>query len=115
MTRHFVKNCNVPMGGLLIDTLAARFIKDWEYKDKSFFYYDWLFRDFFQFLSAQDTGQTIYYSIGSNRLMNNQGMFEYKAKVAYNKAVQAIEYATNGYEYSAKATWREVFGNVFPN
>lgn len=44
---------NVLMGGLLIDTLAYRFIKDWKYRDKSFLYYDWMSRDFFEYLGNE--------------------------------------------------------------
>lgn len=114
MLRHFVKHNNVPMGGMIIDSLAARFIRKWEYKDKSFIYFDWLFRDFFYFLSQQDPAQTTFKSIGSERIMNRTGIFEYKARTAYNNAIEAIDKAQNGFEYTAKSKWREVFGNVFP-
>ena len=114
MMRHFVKKNDVPMGGMLIDTLAARFIKDWEYSNKSFLYYDWLFRDFFYYLSTQDSTQSTFRSIGSNRGMNRSGVFERKAKTAYENALAAIEHAANGYDYSAKLKWREIFGTAFP-
>jgi hypothetical protein len=44
------------------------------------------------------------------------GGFQYKAKQAYNKAVEAIghETADEKREYSAKAAWREIFGSKFP-
>jgi hypothetical protein len=114
MMRHFVRANKVPMGGMLIDTLTARFLRKWEYQDKSFIYYDWLFRDLFFFLSEQDSSQTTFVSIGSERRMNRTGIFERKAKSAYDTAVEAIESAKNGYEYSAKSKWREIFGNAFP-
>ncbi len=114
MMRHFVRKNNVPMGGMLIDTLTARFIRDWDHRDKSYLYYDWLFRDFFLFLSEQDSTQTTFVSIGSNRKMSRTGIFETKAKTAYLNAVAAIENANKGNEYSAKAKWREIFGNAYP-
>ena len=114
MMRHFKQANNVPIGGMLIDTLTARFLKNYEYKDKSYIYYDWLFRDLFLFLSQQNSTQTTFVSIGSNRKMNRTGTFEKKAEKAYFNAVEAIEYAKNGYEYSAKVKWREIFGNAYP-
>lgn len=114
MMRHFVRTNNVPMGGMLIDTLTARFLSKWEYQDKSFVYYDWLFRDLFLFLSGIDSTQTTFVSIGSNRRMNRTGVFERKAKTAYINVCDAIDNAEKGYEYSAKLKWREVFGNAFP-
>ena len=49
MMRSWKNRWAVPMGGLLIDTLAHRFIRAWEYRNKSFFYYDLMSRDFFRF------------------------------------------------------------------
>ena len=42
MMRAWKSKWSVPIGGLLIDTLAYQFIDDWEYKDKSFFYYNYM-------------------------------------------------------------------------
>ena len=52
MARAWKDQWDVPIGGLLIDTLAYSFLKDWEYNDKSFLYYDWMTRDFFKYLSC---------------------------------------------------------------
>src|SRR5581483_4558062 len=49
MARAWKDEWNVPMGGLLIDTLAYQFLKGWEYNDRSFLYYDWMTRDFLKF------------------------------------------------------------------
>ena len=51
MARAWKDNWDVPIGGLLIDTLAYNFIKDWEHRDKSYTYYDWMSRDFFEYLN----------------------------------------------------------------
>lgn len=47
MGRAWKEQMDVPIKGLLIDTLAYNFIQDWEYREKSFLYYDWMSRDFF--------------------------------------------------------------------
>jgi len=40
MARAWKNKCDVSMSGILIDTLAYKFIGDWQYKDKSYLYYD---------------------------------------------------------------------------
>ena len=57
----------VPMGGLLVDTLAYQFIDRWEYSDKSYFYYDYMCRDFFRFMKDQDKEQTYWKAPGSGQ------------------------------------------------
>lgn len=42
MARAWKDKWDVPMGGLLIDTLAYNFLKQWQYRDKSYIYYDWI-------------------------------------------------------------------------
>jgi len=52
MVRAWKNKHGVVMGGLLIDTLAYNFLKSTtDFEDKSYLYYDWMVRDFFQYLS----------------------------------------------------------------
>ncbi|MEQ3340719.1 SMODS domain-containing nucleotidyltransferase [Clostridium butyricum] len=113
MARAWKNKCNVPMSGILIDTLAYKFIKDWEYKDKSYVYYDWMSRDFFKYLKDIDKNQTYWLKPGSNRAVYKNGNFQNKALEAYNKSVNAINNENN--EYTAKQIWREIYGTKFPN
>jgi len=117
MMRSWKSEWSVPIGGLLIDTLAYQFIGQWEYKDKSFLYYDWMCRDFFTYLADQDVNQSYWRAPGSGQHVYSQGVFQYKAKRCHNIAVAAIghESATPKQEWSAKQRWREVFGNAFPS
>ncbi len=77
MIRAWKDNCNVPMGGLLIDTFAYRFLSAWENKDKSFMYYDWMTRDFFKFLSEQDDNQSYWKAVGSGQYIYPRGNFRF--------------------------------------
>ena len=45
MVRAWNYQHTVLMSGILIDTIAYRFIQNYEYADKSFVYYDWMSRD----------------------------------------------------------------------
>ena len=115
MTRSWKHFCNVPIKGLLIDTLAYRFLMNWNYKDKSYLYYDWMVRDFFEYLKNQKKDQYVWYAIGSGQAIYNYDNFRYKATIAYNKSVNAIKLESDGKKWSSKQKWREVFGTRFPS
>jgi Second Messenger Oligonucleotide or Dinucleotide Synthetase domain len=114
MIRAWKYNCNVPIGGLLIDTLAYKFMTNYAYKDKSYLYYDFISRDFFKYLSEQNSEQNYWLSLGSNQYVWRKGNFEYKAKQAYNLSLEAIT-KEKDYPYTAKSKWREIYGTKFPS
>lgn len=117
MMRAWKKKWDVPIGGLLIDTLAYQFIENYEYRDKSYVYYDFMCRDFFNWMANQNSEQSHWKAPGSGQYVYGKGLFQYKAKRCYNISVEAIghETAESKREWSAKQKWREIFGTSFPN
>jgi hypothetical protein len=115
MARSWKYYCNVSIKGLLIDTLAYRFLTEWEFRNESYLYYDWMSRDFFKFLKNQTSGQTIWYAIGSYQLISNQNNFRYKATQAYNMSLEAIQLESNNYTWSSKQKWKDIYGYRFPH
>lgn len=117
MMRAWKKKWDVPIGGLLIDTLAYQFIDGWTQKDKSYLYYDWMCRDFFSFMKDQDKEQTYWKAPGSGQYVYGKRLFQWKATRCYNIALEAIEHesAKPKREYSAKQRWRDIFGTSFPD
>ena len=113
MIRAWKSKWTVPIGGLLIDTLAYQFIDNWQYKDKSYLYYDWMCRDFFKFMADQDTGQEYWRAPGSGQYVYRKGLFESKAGQCHKLSLEAIAHET-ARERSAKQTWRQIFGSSFP-
>ena len=116
MMRAWKGEWSVPMGGLLVDTLAYQFINDWEHKDKSFLYYDYMCRDFFLFMADQDKDQQYWRAPGSEQYVYSKGDFRWKARRCYNISLEAIahEQADPKQEWSAKQKWRQIFGTSFP-
>lgn len=114
MMRSWKNQWSVPMGGLLIDTLAYRFIQDWEYKDKSYLYYDWMSRDFFYYLS-QEPENDHWLAVWSNQYIWTEGKFQYKALRCYNLACDAIKYYSQDLTWTARQKWREIYGTAFPD
>lgn len=115
MARAWKDKWDVPMGGLLIDTLAYNFLTQWKYSDKSYNHYDWMTRDFFEFLKNQKTDQTYWLAPGSSQYVWRKGPFEYKALQCYNLSIEALKYEEANQTYSANQKWREIYGAKFPS
>jgi hypothetical protein len=114
MTRVWRDYCDVPMSGILIDTLAYQFIENYQHRDKSFWYHDYMARDFFELLSKQDLKQTWWRAPGSSSYVFTKGVFQHKARSAYLRSVEAISYNDTRYDWTRRQKWREVFGSLFP-
>jgi len=115
MMRSWKREWEVPIGGLLVDTLAYQFIENYHYRDKSYLYYDFMCRDFFKWMADQDENQDFWKAPGSGQYVYGKGLFQYKAKRCYNISLEAIrhETATPKEEWSAKQKWREIYGTTF--
>lgn len=113
MARAWKDAWSVPMGGLLVDTLAYQFLKSWEYRDRSFLYYDWMTRDFFEFVKNQDPKKLYWLAPGSGKYVWRKGDFEYKALRCFNIAKEAIDYEEQEKPIYANEKWREIYGDKF--
>ena len=102
-------------GGLLLDTLAYQFLGSWEYKDESYVYYDWMCRDFFSYMEAQDTNKTYWLAPGSGQRVYRGDIFQYKAGRCRKIAVEAVQHESAKENWSAKKKWRQIFGSSFPS
>jgi hypothetical protein len=112
MARAWKNKHGVAMGGLLIDTLAYRFLlSTTAYDDKSFAYYDEMVRDFFEYLGNLDETQTEYGALGSNQRVKVKKRFERKARKAHKLVLAAI--GADG-EVGRNDKWRKIFGRSFP-
>ncbi|WP_175866731.1 nucleotidyltransferase [Burkholderia contaminans] len=105
---------NVSMSGMLIDTLAYQFIGTWAYRDKSYLYYDYMTRDFFNYLANLDTQQTYWLAPGSNSRVYRSDIFQYKARSAELRAIEALGFQQNKHDWSARQKYREIYGTAFP-
>ena len=117
MMRAWKSQWNVPIGGLLVDTLAYQFINDWQYKENSYGLYDWMSRDFLLFMANQDKNQDYWRAPGSGQPVCAKGLFQSKALSCYKISLEAIECETSDpkREWSAKQEWRKIFGTSFPS
>ena len=111
MVRAWKNKHGVGMGGLLIDTLCYNFlVATTEYDTKSFLYYDYLSRDFFEYL-AQLPEQDRYDAPGSDQHVRVKKPFQRKAAKARRLCLAAIE-AEN--QVGVNDRWKKVYGRAFP-
>lgn len=114
MTRAWKDAWKVPISGLLIDTLAYNFIIDWKHRKESYTYYDWMMRDFFEYLSNTNKDQKHWFSPGAKHYVWKKGKFEIEAKRCYKLAKEALEYECQKKHLQADHKWVEIFGDKFP-
>lgn len=111
MARAWKNKHGVAMGGLLIDTLAYNFLESTDaYDTRSYYYYDYMTRDFFEYLSEEDDHE-FYAAVGSRQRVNVKKKFQTKAKKTYELCQTAI--SASG-QKNERQKWRDVFGKAYP-
>ena len=111
MVRAWNAQKGVLVPGILIDTLAYRFMQRYKHADKSYTYYDWMSRDFFQHL--MDVADQDYWLIpGSGRKVYDEYGFDREAKEAHAKCLEALMHGDNDYLWHSD--WRSIYGSKFP-
>lgn len=113
MAREWNKKNGVCMKGIIIDTAAYRFLNDYEYKDKSYLYYDWMSRDFMKYL-YENADKDYWVVPGSYWHAKNAYSFKREASEGYDRCVAAIKADSDGYPYTCHTKWREHYGTKFP-
>ena len=113
MARAWNAHMCVLIPGILIDTLAYKFLSGYEYKGNSYEYYDWVSRDFFQYL-VSESDKSYWYKFGSGMRVNKKYSFCAEAKAAYALSLEAIEAYEKGYSYTGHGKWRDIYGTKFP-
>lgn len=124
MMRAWKNNWDVPISGLLIDTLAYQFIQNWVHRDKSYLHYDFMCRDFFEWMANQSREQEYWSAPGSGQYIYKKGLFQYKAQQCYLLSLEAIDHPLGRLASSARSAqmsiveaknrWRKIFGTAFP-
>lgn len=111
MLRAWKDNVGLPMGGLLIDTLAYRFCTSHPEFDKcGYDSFGELTKDFFEYIKNEPK-QDYYLALGSKQRVKVKSAFQSKAKQAYKECTKALEETS---EETKHERWRNVFGNSFP-
>jgi SMODS domain-containing protein len=111
MMKTWQAECNVPIKSMALELRSVNFLASWAHYDRSFTYYDWMVRDFFQELVAKAgsrckvPGIDEYCDYGSEWLS--------RAQTAHARAVKACEFESANEDYEAAVEWRKIFGGKY--
>ncbi len=106
---------NVPLPGMLLDTLVMNFMEEWEGKERSYLFYGSMILAFFEYLAGKRDDQEHWYAKGSNRELIRTGLFGDAANTAYKEIVEVLNCEEEGDYVRADAGWTQIFGRYFPS
>lgn len=103
---------NIP--GVLIDILTYNFCKNYDFNNKSYFWFDFFTRDLLQYISQVPKTQNKWKLMGSDRYIYHFGNFQDAAQKSYEDALKAIDYEERKNPYLSPDTqWRKIYGSKF--
>lgn len=104
--------CNVSLKSFCIELLVIEFLESYQYRDRTTVYYDWMVRDFFQFLIGKSNGYV--FAPGMIKLIWLGNAWKSKAESAFERAKKAVQYEADHKPYDAGAEWQKIFGTDIP-
>ncbi len=104
--------CSVPLKSFYIEIVAVEFLKQWSYAGKSKTYYDWMVRDFLEYLIKQ--ANTHIYVPGTYEPIYLGEAWKSRAETALGRAKSACENESDGYPALAGTEWQKIFGTDIP-
>ena len=75
------------------------------------YYYDWMVRDFFKFLTIYVNGRTRV--PGTEEWLELGDCWRSKAQSAYDRAVKACNFEREDKPYLSTVEWQKIFGSTF--
>ncbi|MDP2447941.1 MAG: hypothetical protein Q8M93_23140 [Polaromonas sp.] len=112
MLKCWQEHCNVELRSFYLELLAVEFMDQWAYRDKSYFYYDWMCRDFFAWLITK--AGSFVLAPGTFEILWIGEAWKTKAETASGRALKACDYEHNNKEGDAGDEWQKIFGADVP-
>lgn len=103
--------CNVPLSSLGIELLVVPFISQWKHKGQSTVYYDWMVRDFYEYMLTRVNGYEGIPGIAEWYRLGDA--WKSKAESALSRAEKACSYESQMLDSLATDEWEKIFGGFF--
>jgi len=103
---------SVPIKSFQIELVAADFIQQCPWGKYSYFWYDWIMRDFFAFLYSRANGYVVV--PGTQEAVALGDDWQSRVESAYHRAVKACEYERLDLINMAGDEWQKIFGIQIP-
>lgn len=110
MFKIWQQECSVPLKSFHIELLAKEFIRVSPWGASSYFWFDWLIRDFFKFIQGK-ANQYVFVP-GTAEAINIGDGWKSRCDSAYDRAVKACEYEHLDLVSLAGDEWKKIFGNM---
>ena len=104
--------CSVPIKSFYLELLSIDFLEQWMYKDQSYFFYDWMCRDFFAWLIFKVNSFVL--APGTYEILWLGDAWKSKAESAYSRAVKACDFERSNDMLRAGDEWQKIFGLDIP-
>lgn len=111
MLKAWKHECNVDIKSISLEVLATVFVDQWQWRDQSIYYYDWMIRDFFAFMLQYVNGWTLVPGTTDQIQLGNGWVS--KCQTAYDRSLKVCAYEHGDYQFAAQAEWQKIFGSRF--
>jgi Second Messenger Oligonucleotide or Dinucleotide Synthetase domain len=105
-------NSSVPIKSFQLELVAAAFIQQCPWRKNSFFWFDWIIRDFFLYLFR--TANTSLTIPGTSAHIFLGDEWQSRTLTAYERAVKACDYERDNLVQLAGEEWQKIFGFQVP-
>ncbi|MFZ5843854.1 MAG: SMODS domain-containing nucleotidyltransferase [Pseudomonadota bacterium] len=104
--------CTVPIKSFHLELLAIRFLDQWQFSDKGYFFHDWMCRDFFSWLLTPAASFIIV--PGTLEVIWLSDRWKSKAQSAYDRSAKACQFESVNNMTAAGDEWQKIFGTDIP-
>lgn len=104
--------CSVPIKSFCLELVASEFIVKSPWRLNSFFYFDWITRDFFAYLYHR--ANSVIFVPGTFEKVYLGDAWQSRAETAYYRAVKACDHESNNQVADAGDEWQKIFGIDIP-
>lgn len=104
--------CSVPIKSFYLELLAIEFLDRWQYRHQGYFFYDWMCRDFFAWMTTK--ANTFLFAPGTYELLWLGDAWKSRAESAYGRSVKACDFERVNDMANAGDEWQKIFGFDIP-
>lgn len=103
MLKAWQSSCSVPIQSFYLELLATEFLDQCNWRMNGYFYYDWISRDFFQWMITK--ANTYLRAPGTNEMLWLGDTWKSRAESAHARAVKACDYEFSNDMINAGDEW----------
>lgn len=112
MMKRWQEYCNVPIKSFYLELNAIDFLSSWQYRTNGATYYDWMVRDFLNYLISKANSFVFVPGTFETLWLGND--WKSRAETAYSRATKACQYEADKMPISAGEEWQKLFGDFIP-